>query len=176
MNDFFSSLLIAFIGFLGAIIGGKYSTKITKLETSRLVFDKSYSKIFSLIEDKFYNKNLSNNEIQKLGQEIYHILDSADGYYYPSLKQYASWMFSDTYSGNLQELWHSFCWTFDKEYERVSKQIGLPTRSRYYRMNKRQYSSKLDLFKIYFFSSYIIYDICILLMFVISFLLLKIIS
>ena len=45
-------------------------------------------------------------------------------------------MFDPEYTQNLQELWHSFCWTFDRQYEKVCSDIGLPTRSRYYRINK----------------------------------------
>ncbi|MCD5204540.1 hypothetical protein IV286_05965 [Enterococcus faecium] len=153
-NELISGILVALIGFLGAVIGGKYSTKSEKQVTSRLIFDKAYSKIFILIEDNFYNKNLSDQEISNLGRQIYDILENADGYYYPSLKQYASWMFDPKYNQNLQELWHSFCWTFDRQYEKTASEIGLPPRSRYYRMNKNQYSSKWNFLKIYFFSRY----------------------
>lgn len=168
-NDLISAILIALIGFLGAILGGRYATRSEKQTTSRLVFEKSYEKIFSLIEDDFYNKQLTNEQISAYGKSIYEILDSSDGYYYPSLKQYASWMFDPNYKGNLQDLWHSFSWTFDRQYEKTTNEIGLPKRSRYYRFNKHQYSDKFHYFRIYLTSNYVYVDILFIVMIFLAF-------
>ena len=65
-------------------------------------------------------QKLTDEQITDLGLEINEILEKADGYYYPSLKQYAQWMFDPEYTQNLQELWHSFCWTFDRQYEKFA--------------------------------------------------------
>jgi len=165
-SELINALLIASIGFVGALLGGRYAMRTEKQETSRKVFEKAYSKIFILIEDSFYSKSLSDDEIIFLGKEIYNILDRAEGYYYPSLKQYASWMLSPEYKGDLSELWHSFCWTFDRQYEKISRDIGLPTRSRYYRINKRQFSNIPHLIKIYFLSNYAILDFLLIIIFV----------
>lgn len=173
-NELFSGVLIALIGFLGAIFGGKYSAKTEKQVTSRIIFEKAYSEIFLLIENDFYNKKLTDEQITDLGLEINEILQKADGYYYPSLKQYAQWMFDPEYTQNLQELWHSFCWTFDRQYEKVCSDIGLPTRSRYYRINKRQYSGVMHFFKIYFFSRYAWADILLIALLVLLITLFKI--
>lgn len=167
-SNFILPILTALIGILGVIIGGRYSLRTNQQETSRIIFEKTYHPIFKIIEDKFYKKDLSDYEITKLGREIYQILDDSKGYYYPSLKQYSSQMFSPDYKGDLNELWNSFCWSFDKEYSRVSKEIGLPQRSRYYRLNMRQYENKFQLIKIYVFSKYVIYDL--LLIFIMIFL------
>lgn len=161
-NELFSGILIALIGFFGAIFGGKYSAKTEKQVTSRIIFEKAYAKIFLLIENDFYNKKLTNDQITTFGIEINEILENADGYYYPSLKQYAQWMFDPKYTQNLQELWYSFCRTFDRQYEKVCSDIGLPARSRYYRMNKRQYSGIMHFFKIYFFNRYAWADILLI--------------
>lgn len=150
MNSLISTLITALVGFLSAIIGGLYATRTEKQVTARIVFENAYHEIFELIEDK----SLSDDEIAKLGKNIYSILQKSNGYYYPSLKKYALWMFNGEYNDNLQELWHSFSWTFDRQYEKVTSLIGIPPRSRYYRMNTKQYSSFFHLIRIYFLSKY----------------------
>lgn len=162
MNSLISTLITALVGFLSAIIGGLYATRTEKQVTARIVFENAYHEIFELIEDKFYDKSLSDDEIAELGKNIYSILQKSNGYYYPSLKKYALWMFNGEYNDNLQELWHSFSWTFDRQYEKVTSLIGIPPRSRYYRMNTKQYSSFFHLIRIYFYlnmvlSSYFLY-------------------
>lgn len=152
MNSLVSTLITALVGFLSAIVGGFYATKTEKQVTARITFENAYHEIFELIENKFYDKSLSDYEIKRLGGEIYSILQKSNGYYYPSLKIYALWMFSGNYDGNLQELWFAFSSTFDKQYEQVTSLIGIPKRSRYYRINTKQYSSFSHLIKIYFFS------------------------
>lgn len=164
--EFVDALLVAIIGFIGALLGGRYSMRSVKQETSRKVFEKAYSKIFLLIEDYFYAKDISDNKINSLGEEIYNILETAEGYYYPSLKHYALCMFSPDYKGDISEVWSNFCWTFDRQYEKVSRDIGLPIRSRYYRMNKDQYSSFPHFLKIYFVSSYAILDFVLIIIFI----------
>ncbi|MDD1403524.1 hypothetical protein [Ligilactobacillus salivarius] len=154
MNSLISTLITALVGFLSAIIGGLYATRTEKQVTARIVFENAYHEIFELIEDKFYDKSLSDDEIAELGKNIYSILQKSNGYYYPSLKKYALWMFNGEYNDNLQELWHSFSWTFDRQYEKVTSLIGIPPRSRYYRMNTKQYSSFFHLIRIYFLSKH----------------------
>lgn len=67
-SEIITALLTAAIGFVGALLGGRYSMRSVKQETSRKVFEKAYSKIFLLIEDCFYAKNLDDEKIQSLGK------------------------------------------------------------------------------------------------------------
>ena len=154
MNNLISTLITALVGFLSAIVGGLYATKTEKQATARIIFEHAYHEIFELIEDKFYDKTLSDQEIKELGKKIYSILQKSNGYYYPSLKKYALWMFNGEYNDSLQELWFAFSSTFDKQYEKITSLIGIPPRSRYYRMNTKQYSSFFHLAKIYFLSKH----------------------
>ena len=87
MNSLISTLITALVGFLSAIIGGLYATRTEKQVTARIVFENAYHEVFELIEDKFYDKSLSDDEIAELGKNIYSILQKSNGYYYPSLKK-----------------------------------------------------------------------------------------
>lgn len=74
MNSLVSTLITALVGFLSAIVGGFYATKTEKQVTARITFENAYHEIFELIENKFYDKSLSDYEIKRLGREIYSIL------------------------------------------------------------------------------------------------------
>src|SRR5699024_12836598 len=110
--------------------------------------------IFELIEDKFYDKSLFDDEIAELGKNIYSILQKSNGYYYQSLKKYALWMFNGEYNDNLQELWHSFSWNFDRQNEQVTSLIGIPPTSRYYPTYTKQISSLVKLISTDIFIKY----------------------
>jgi len=152
------TISLALLGVVGSIVAGRYVLMTERQVTARIVFEKSYFPIFSLIENVFYSEKLSVEEIREYARKILDIFDSADGYFYPSLKHYAEHLLSINTS-NKDEEWHSFCWTFDRQYEKVTRSINIPRRSRYYRLNKNQYSDRFHLFRIYFLDPYVIMDV-----------------
>lgn len=148
------TVIVALIGFLGAILGGRYSKRSEEQATARKTFELCYQSIFELIEYKFYSKDLSLEEYQELGNQFLAIFKKAKGYYYPSLKVYSEWLAEASNIDEAIKNMESFTWTFDRQYSHVCSVIGLPTRSRNYRANTNQYRNESQLIYLSFFDGY----------------------
>ncbi|KRN94568.1 hypothetical protein [Pediococcus stilesii] len=153
-NKTLLALCIALIGLIGSILGGRYSKINEQQITDRKIFDNCYSKIFKIMEYNFYSKELNLFEYQELGKQLLKIFDKSQGYFYPSLKEYAKWLASAKDTSTAQFALSSFSWTFDKQYTKVCSKIGMPKRSRYYRQNTHQYKDLKNLIFLSFFDAY----------------------
>ena len=92
------------LSLLTSLIAAKHVAKPEKQRTSRMIFDNCYSKIYSLVEYKLYSTGVTLVEVREIGIEIISICDSANYYYYPSVKHYAERM-RDSNSSNYMENW-----------------------------------------------------------------------
>ncbi|WP_203249310.1 hypothetical protein [Sporosarcina beigongshangi] len=72
-------------------------------------------------------------------------------YYYPSLKIYAERLRIAS-EENYQELWGYFSGRFGDEYDRISRSIGVPIRTRVYRLSRSHYKDQGHWWRIYLFS------------------------
>lgn len=144
----FNVLITALIAVVSGIITSKYSTRPEKQVTSRMMFDKCYSKIYSLTEYELFSKNMTLEKVRHLGAEIIEICNNADNYFFPSIKVHAEWL-RNSNQDNFQENWDYFSSRFSMRYDIVCKDIGLPLRNKAYRMNRKQYVNEWHFFRLY---------------------------
>jgi len=110
------------------------------------MYDNVFLPIFELVEEDLYKKNLTLEETQQYGDSINEIIEKSHGYYHPSLKEYGRKL-SNTNNNNYLEQWEYFSERFDKRYDKISKQLGIPTRNYAYRINNGQYKNNISLIK-----------------------------
>lgn len=127
-------LLTALIAIISGFITSKYTTKPEKQKTSRLIFEKCYTQIYSLVEYDLYSNKLTLDKVRKYGYQIIEICEQSNNYFYPSVKIYAERL-ANSDSGNYQEHWSYFSNRFSFRYDTVCNDIGLPLRNHAYRIN-----------------------------------------
>lgn len=152
MNNNNIKLVLQLLAIAVAYFAGTYSAKQEQQITSRIIFEKCYHKIFLIIEKDFLSKELTLEQMQEYAKNILKIFKSANGYYYHSLEEYCRRLKSDNNISSARDLWLSFCWSFDKQLIKVEKSIGLPRRSFAYRMNRKQFSNKIQMITSFFSS------------------------
>lgn len=134
-----------------AWLSGRFIVRKERIKSSRLIFERSYSKVFRLIEYDLYSKSIELKIVKYYGAKIIQILDNSNMYYYPSLKVYAERL-RDADEEDFQELWAYFSHRYDIEYDRVCKIIKIPIRTRVYRLSRKHYENSRHFSTIYFFS------------------------
>lgn len=153
MSNFFSSdsalklidvIVPIIIGILGTVIAYKSSNSDEKGISARIMYEKVYHPIYTLIEDDLY-KNISYEKALFYGHQIADILSKTPQYFYPSLKLYNDRLISSD-SKNYQHYFETVCWSVDVHIDKCSRTIGVPIRSGTYRLNMRQYDSPSKLF------------------------------
>ncbi|WP_270345790.1 hypothetical protein [Enterococcus thailandicus] len=140
-------LLTALIAIISGFITSKYTTRPEKQKTSRLIFEKCYTQIYSLVEYDLYSKKLTLDKVRKYGYQIIEICEQSNNYFYPSVKIYAERLINSD-SDNYQEQWNYFSTRFSLRYDTVCKDIGLPLRNHAYRVNRKQYENNWDLIRL----------------------------
>lgn len=141
LNELFVPILLAIIS---SYVAFKMGVKPEKQKTSRLMFEKSFLPIFKYLEKDLYNKSLSFKEVQELANQILTILSTSNGYYQPSVKDYALQLKRSS-ERDYMEHWIYFSKRFSYRYDKVCKDIGVPLRSSAYRVNQRQYTDWSEL-------------------------------
>ncbi|MCM2138930.1 hypothetical protein [Vagococcus fluvialis] len=122
------------------ILASKITLKPEKQITARMMFDKSFSKIFYLTEPYLFSKEITLKQVNDLGNQIHEICNNSEGYYHPSIKSYARRL-AKAYEGNYKEEWEYFSERFSMRYDKICLSIGVPLRNSAYRVNYRQYHS-----------------------------------
>lgn len=140
-------LITALIAIVSSLITSHYATKPEKQITSRLIFDKCYSKIYSVVEYDLHSKDITLEKARYYGNEIVKICDQSNYYFYPSVKIYAERLVKSN-KANYQENWDYFSMRFSLRYDTVCKDIGLPLRNHAYRLNRGQYRDNWDFFRL----------------------------
>ncbi len=158
------AIITSAIAFLSALIGSRNFRNSDKRNTRRKMIENCYLPLYNLLEYKLY-QDLTLEKTQEIGKEIVSIFTSSNQYFYPSLKIYAERLVSSN-QNNYFENWLYFCNRFDKEYDRSCKLIGLPIRSRAYRINRKQFHGNKQFYRIYFLNLEGIIEIFILFIFV----------
>lgn len=146
LTDLFAPLSIAIISSYATYMIG---LKSEQRKTDRLLYEKSFLPIFKYVEKDLHNKNLSLKETHELANQILIILSRSDGYYHPSVKDYALKIKrsnQDTYLGH----WEYFSERFSLRYDKLCKKIGIPLRGAAYRLNQKQYKNIWEMVKLYF--------------------------
>lgn len=141
LNELFVPILLAIIS---SYVTFKMGVKPEKQKTSRLMFENSFLPIFNYVEKDLYNKSLSLEEVQELSNHILTILSTSNGYYHPSVKDYALKLKRSS-KNNYMEHWIYFSKRFSYRYDKICKDIGVPLRHSAYRLNQRQYTDWSEL-------------------------------
>ncbi|MBE1555488.1 hypothetical protein [Sporosarcina limicola] len=136
---------------LAAFISARFISRREHQKTNRIIFEKCYSKIFQFIEYDLFSEKVRLETVRYYGESIVRILDDANMYYYPSLKIYAERLRIAS-EENYQELWGYFSGRFGDEYDRISRSIGVPIRTRVYRLSRSHYEDQGHWWRIYLFS------------------------
>lgn len=142
--SFFNILITTIVALITAFLTSKYNAKPEKQITSRLIFDKCYTHIYSLVEYDLYSKTLTLQQVRDYGQDIIDICDQANNYFYPSIRVHAEWL-RESNQENYQETWMYFSKRFSYRYDTVCKDIGIPLRNKAYRINRNHYHSNWEL-------------------------------
>ncbi|ALS03083.1 hypothetical protein ATZ33_17375 [Enterococcus silesiacus] len=141
--------LTAIIAIFTSILTSRHISRPEKQQTARLIFEKCYSPIYSLVEYQLFSKEMTKIEVNKIGNQIIEICDSADNYYFPSVKIYAERM-AKADSSSYMEQWEYFSERFSMRYDNVCREIGVPIRNNAYRLNRRQYKDNFSFYRLFF--------------------------
>lgn len=145
--DSISLLLTVFITLLSAYLGFKASGLSDQNCTAKLMVEKIYFPVFSLIEKDLFQQ-ITLKKAVDYGVKITDLISQNPMYIYPSLKLYAERL-SNSSEDDFQENFKVLCWSVNKYYDKYSKKIGLPLRSYTYRINTGQYENRHQLFFYY---------------------------
>lgn len=144
------AVLTSIISIVAAKIGANSVVSSEKLITARKTLYQSYIPIYKLLEYKMF-QNIPYEECVGLCRQVIEIFDASDYHYYPSLKIYAESIIESDASSYLKN-WKYFCKRFDREFDKYSRMLKLPKRSRTFRINRKQYEDDYHFFRIYFWN------------------------
>lgn len=131
------TLLAAYIGFRASGLNNKHKTYIKMMECN-------YFPIFQVLEKSFF-REITLSEAIDLGNKIVSIIDKNPMYIDPSLRIYANRLVNSNQS-DFQNNFMTFCSTFDENYDKTSRLVGIPLRSYAYRIDMGQYENKFKLY------------------------------
>lgn len=145
------AVLTSIISIVAAKIGANSVVSSEKLKTARKTLYQSYIPIYKLLEYKMF-QDIPFEECVELCKQVIEIFDASDYHYYPSLKIYAEFVVDSDANTYLDD-WKYFCKRFNREYDKYSRLLKLPKRSRSYRINRKQYEDDYHFFRIYFWNT-----------------------
>lgn len=142
--SFIDLIFTSLMTLLAAWLAPRHTKRPEKQATARLMFEKCYSPIFTLLEHDLFRADLSHAEVQKIGHNILEICDNSQNYYYPTIKVYSELLIISN-SGNYQEIWEDFSNRFSRQYDLICKEIGLPLRNQEYRIYRGHFQTRTRL-------------------------------
>ncbi|MBF2599383.1 hypothetical protein IA929_05130 [Listeria seeligeri] len=155
-------IITASIALITTLLTSRYTSKPEKQKTARFMFDNCYSPIYSLVEYKLFSKDITIEEVQEIGYDIIKICNSANNYYFPSIKIYAERL-ANSNVGNYNKNWDYFCSRFSMRYDSVCRMIGLPIRNSAYRLNRQHFISNWHFARLFAKNNWLTLLYCMLL-------------
>lgn len=148
MIEIIDTIISASIALLASLISARFISRREHQKTNRLIFEKCYSKIFQMIEYDLFSKEINLKTVRYYGNRIVRILENGNMYYYPSIKIYAERL-ENASEEKYKQYWEYFSERFSTEYNRVSRSIGVPLRTRVYQLSRKHYKNTMHWFIIY---------------------------
>ncbi|WP_368644802.1 hypothetical protein AB4027_06885 [Alkalibacterium putridalgicola] len=145
LNELFIPVLLTIISSYATF---KIGIKPEKQKTSRLLYEKSFLPIFNYVENDLYSKSITVKEAHEIANQIIILLSNSDGYYHPSVKDYALKL-KRSNDKDYMKHWTYFSERFSYRYDRLCKDIGIPLRNSSYRINHKHYKNKFELIKLF---------------------------